>query len=87
MNPDTNKFEPLQEETALGKVMRKLQREQRDQTILVRPDGTPVSEHWSVYQADELSVSQNYTFKVGYLGGGKCMVLEPVGPVVVGEEK
>lgn len=46
MNPETNKFEPLLESF--------------DQ--LLRPDGTPVPKHWSVFTAGEHVVVKDYTF-------------------------
>lgn len=51
---------------------------------LVRPDGSPVPEHWAVFKQGEHVVLKNYTFKVGYIGDA-VLVLEPVGPYVVGD--
>ena len=51
---------------------------------LLRPDGSEVPEHWSVFQVGERVVIKNYTFKVAYIGEG-TLLLEPAGPVLVGE--
>lgn len=50
---------------------------------LLRPDGTPVPEHWSVFTVGEHVVVKGYTFKAAYLNE-TTIVLEPVGPVLVG---
>jgi len=96
MNPETNKFEHLTErdldkspknrherrkEEAL---QRKLDKHTRSQ--LVRPDGSPVPEHWSVFKIGEEIAIKNYTFKVAYIGE-TAILFEPVGPVIVGENK
>lgn len=49
--------------------------------MLLRPDGSPVPEHWSVFAIDEHVVIKNYTFKVAYIGKDSIL-FEPVGPVV-----
>ena len=55
-------------------------------TQLVRPNGSPVPEHWSVFKIGEEIVIKNYTFKVAYIGES-AILFEPVGPVIVGENK
>lgn len=55
-------------------------------TQLVRPDGSPVPKHWSVFKVGEEIVIKNYTFKVAYIGE-TAILFEPVGPVIVGENK
>jgi len=55
-------------------------------TQLVRPNGSPVPEHWSVFKVGEEIVIKNYTFKVAYIGES-TLLFEPVGPVIVGENK
>lgn len=99
MNPDTNRFEKLREQeqrpqnrkerraaaaVARSELMKEMKQRQDDYFTLLRPDGTPVPEHWSVFQVDEHVVVKNYTFKVAYMNEG-TLVLEPVGPVIVGE--
>ena len=69
MNPDTNKFEQI-DETAFGE--------------LLRPNGEPVPKHWSVFTVGETVVIKDYTFKVAHLGEGHIL-LEPMAPVIVAE--
>jgi hypothetical protein len=52
---------------------------------LLRPDGTPVPKHWSVFKVGEQVVIKNYTFKVAYIGESNIL-FEPVGLVVVGKD-
>lgn len=80
MNPETNKFEKLMED-ADSALLDEIQKK----TSLLRPNGEPVPKHWSVFRDGEHVVVKNYTFKVVHIGE-QYMVLEPVGPVVVGEE-
>jgi hypothetical protein len=54
-------------------------------TRLVRPDGTPVPEHWSTFKVGENVVIKNYTFKVAYIGE-TSILFEPVGPVMIGDK-
>lgn len=51
---------------------------------LIRADGSPVPDHWATFKQGEHVVLKNYTFKVGYIGDA-VLVLEPVGPYVVGD--
>lgn len=67
MNPDTNSLEMLRKSLL---------------SDLVRPDGTPVPNHWSIYKVGESVVVKDYTWQVVHIGE-KHMLLEPVGPVVV----
>lgn len=87
MNPDTNKFEPLSEEHE--KQTKELQRMvaglQVERTKLVRPDGSPVPDHWPIFRVDELIEVKGYTFKVAHIGESH-LLLEPTGPVIVGNE-
>ena len=75
MNPETNRFEELKQDLA----EKLIQREPR----LLRPDGSPVPEHWSIFTVDEHVNVKNYTFKVAYIGE-QTLLLEPVGPILVG---
>jgi hypothetical protein len=54
-------------------------------TRLVRPDGTPVPKHWTVFTQGELVAIKGYTFKVAYIGE-TSILFEPVGPVIVKPE-
>jgi len=91
MNPDTNKFEQLIDcETKENlieymKARQKLQELETARSNLIRPDGSPVLEHWSVFQVGEKIVIKNYTFEIAHIGE-KHMLVEPVGPVLVSEE-
>lgn len=79
MNVDENKFEFLREQL----------REQLDTTgppRLLRADGSPVPEHWPVFKVGEHITIKNYTFEVAHIGESH-MLLEPVGPLIIGEDK
>ena len=54
-------------------------------TTLLRPDGTPVPKHWTIFAIGEHVVIKNYTFRVAYYNE-TSILFEPVGPVVVGEK-
>jgi hypothetical protein len=91
MNPDTNRFEPLREASPeQNAAMQRLvdaiatQRNAIAQGALLRPDGTPVPAHWSVFALGELVVIKDYTFKVAYIGE-TAILFEPVGPVLIGQ--
>ena len=87
MNPDTNKFEFLHHKM-LDKFFEK-ERVFAAKSIgpdLVRPNGEPVPKHWSVFRVDEEVVVKDYTFKVAHIGESH-LLLEPVGPVIIGEDK
>lgn len=87
MNPNTNKFEKLSEKLSPEKQLTALMDEAEtklkslEEPRLLRPDGTPVPEHWSTFKVGENVVVNNYTFRVGYVGES-TLLLEPVGPVV-----
>jgi hypothetical protein len=51
---------------------------------LVRPDGSPVPAHWTVLAVGEDVVIKTHTFRVVHIGE-TYLVLEPVGPVLVGQ--
>lgn len=88
MNPKTNRLEELCEPTKEQKaLLQAMTAHCEPSTItLVRPDGSPVPEHWSVFRVGEEVVVKNYTFKIGYIGES-ALLLEPVGPVVIGEKE
>ena len=52
---------------------------------LLRPNGQPVPEHWSTYKTGEEVVVKGYRWVIAHLGE-KHLLLEPLGPVLVGEE-
>lgn len=82
MNPDTNKMEEL----ALAQVIAQAEPAGGFVPVqLVRPDGSPVPEHWSKYKVGEEVAVNGYRWAVAHLGE-KHMLLEPLGPVLVGEE-
>jgi hypothetical protein len=76
MNPDTNRFEPLSP-PSLDDLKKEL-----DTMRLLRPDGTPVPEHWSTFRVGEDVVIRGYTFRVAYIGE-TAILFEPVGPLDV----
>lgn len=85
MNPETNKFEPLAEQ--LKELVEKKDADCREkfETVLVRPDGTPVPKHWTTFKVGELVVIKGYTFEVAYIGES-VILFEPVAPVVIGDD-
>jgi len=52
---------------------------------LLRPDGSPVPEHWGVYLVGEEVALKNHIFRVGYIGEN-TLLLEAVGPVLLSQE-
>lgn len=86
MNPETNKLEPLQLkelEAALDRAKKKQSAaELAELGQLLRPDGTPVPKHWSIFVVGETYVINGYTFRCAYIGETNIL-FEPVGPVVV----
>lgn len=83
MNPETNKFEPLHEpdqnelkrlSEQFGKLVGK------QESLLIRPDGSPVPSHWATFAIDELVVIKGYTFRVKYIGES-AILFEPVKPI------
>lgn len=73
MNPDTNRFEKLQEMVAATES--KLLRETFGKVL--RPDGSEVPSHWATFQLGELVVIKDYTFRVAYIGE-TAILFEPV---------
>ncbi len=67
MNPQTNRFEELQQ----------LVDEANGKTRLVRPNGDPFPQHWATFRIGEEVVIKGYTFKVAYFSESN-IVLEPV---------
>ena len=86
MSPETNKFVPLTESLEDYEENERV-RELHRQTIaaqldsaeskLLRPDGTPVPNHWPVFKVGELVTIKDYTFRVAYINEG-TLLLEPV---------
>jgi hypothetical protein len=82
MNPETNRFESLQEDKTLrDKILALDQR-----ANLLRPDGTPVPKHWSIFAIDEEITIKNYTFKVVYINESS-ITFEPVKPIILNNFK
>jgi len=100
MNPNTNRFETLIEvfesdDETINAVQRlgysqQLQdvasRVAQQRSKLLRPDGSEVPKHWSVFNVGELVVIKDYTFKVAYINDGSIL-FEPVGPHIIGESE
>ena len=90
MNPDTNRFEELTSgaQKKNDELLKHI--EKRTQTPdpfeLFRPNGEPVPKHWVTFKLDEKVVIKNYTFKVAYIGE-TAILFEPVGPIVIGDDK
>lgn len=94
MNPETNKFELLRTDsdrdedhgdlrsvvtgdpyqTSVGVLTQMV----RQQSLLLRPNGEPVPQHWTQFQIGECVVIKNYTFRVAYIGE-TAILFEPVG--------
>lgn len=81
LNPETNKFEPLKlGNSELEKAIAKLEGRVEDYHVgLLRPDGTPVPIHWTIFKIGELVVIKDYTFRVAYIGESNIL-FEPVRP-------
>ena len=83
VNPDTNRFEVLSkpgEISEIEKAVAKLKGKLCDYHVgLLRPNGTPVPIHWSVFKVGELVVIKDYTFRVAYIGESNIL-FEPVKP-------
>lgn len=90
MNPNTGQFEKLSEaiteaygkeaEAQLGHHDRKRERRlAKSIANLVRPDGSPMPKHWTVYTVGELVAVKDWTFRVAHVGEGH-LLLEPVTP-------
>jgi hypothetical protein len=70
LNPTTNMFEEITP-NLLGD--------------LLRPNGEPVPKHWLVLTMGELVTIKGQTFKVAYIGE-TAILLEPMKPIILGEE-
>jgi len=90
VNPGTNTIEQLESIEQASQFFKKAEKASGNKFVskpmLLRPDGSPVPEHWPVFREGEEVVLKNYTFKVGYMGE-KCLLLEPLGIVEIGSEK
>jgi len=81
MNPETNRFEQLSEadeDPGSDENLAALRRMVQRQSVLVRPNGEPVPDHWVRFRMDELVTIKGYTFRVKYLGE-TSMLVEPAG--------
>lgn len=85
IDPETNKIEFLKIDPETQKQADNDLKKIHQHIGLLRPDGTPVPKHWSVFKTDELVVVKNYTFRVAHLGES-YLVLEPVKPVDILKE-
>jgi hypothetical protein len=48
-----------------------------DRATLVRPDGSPVPDHWPIFKVGEEVTIKGYVFRVGYIGES-TLLLEPM---------
>lgn len=85
LNPETNKFEPVEKPTIaqLEKLIGNGEKVdiRPDGTVLVRSDGSAIPKHWSVFKIGETVVIKDYTFRVAYIGESNIL-FEPVSPVI-----
>ena len=75
MNPETGCFE------ALSEIVKKHATEQGAPLLpgqLVRPNGSPVPEYWSVFKVGEEITIKGHSFRVEYIGE-TSILFEPVG--------
>ena len=97
MNPKTNRFEPLTENIdEINKECKERLRKALESDYysplefkvqkLLRPDGSEVPKHWSIFQINENYMINNYTFKCVYIGE-TSILFEPVGPMIIGEDQ
>ena len=95
MNPNTNRFEELQDVVTAARQLgyfpqlqeaaaRVAERRIGTDPKLLRPDGSEVPKHWAIFKVGELVVIKDYTFKVAYINDGSIL-FEPVGPHIIGE--
>jgi hypothetical protein len=89
MNPITNRFEALKPRATPPSEAAKNQTREMDRRleqirsgVLVRPNGEPVPNHWSVFRDGEHVVIKDYTFRVAYIGE-TAILFEPVAPMVI----
>jgi hypothetical protein len=81
MNPFTNQFEGLHDYTS------KMDEAAADGLkSLLRPDGTPVPKHWSIFRVNEIYEINGYMFKCKYIGD-TSILFEPHGPIIIGENQ
>jgi hypothetical protein len=79
MNPDTGKLEKL---TNIDQDELRKRIEDSGETIskffdgLIRPDGSPVPESWTLFKVGELVELKEHTFEIAHLGDN-YIVLEP----------
>lgn len=95
MNPETNKFELLEEvedDKGLLKKYEEFQKAMNNPSKefaykkLLRPNGEPVPDHWTILRVNEKVLIKGYAFKVAHIGESH-LLLEPAGPIVLEEEK
>lgn len=91
MNPDTGKFEKLYEMPDgedLSEHVRRVNEIARGfvgTPQLLRADGTPVPDHWSVFTPGEKVVIKNYTYEVVDISSER-ITFKPVGPAIIGND-
>lgn len=90
INPETNRFEKLFEVSKdtekANELVKKAIADGRIKDMsspkLLRPDGSPVPDHWPIFsEGEEISI-KGYTFKVKAIGED-YLLFEPVGPLVI----
>jgi hypothetical protein len=81
MNPNTNKFEELFEAQEMEELIDAYRKERKETLLpgqLVRPNGEPVPEHWSLFTVGEEIPIKGYVFRIAYIGE-TSILFEPIG--------
>ena len=77
MNPETNKLEKLTN-TNITEIENQIQ---KLQSTLLRPNGEPVPQHWTIFTQGQNVVVNNYTFKIAHMNES-CIILEPISAIL-----
>lgn len=83
MNQENNRIEPInntKEEEFKAKLAHLGLKAEDFHNNLLKPDGTPIPKHITIFKEGELIVCKNYTFRVAYMNE-TTLVLEPVSPL------
>lgn len=85
MNPEICRFEPLHTRDT-GTALERLQQMETAGARggLLRPDGSPVPEHWTILTVGERVEVRGISFEVRDISTDR-LILEPVGPALIGD--
>lgn len=84
-NEETNRIDLLSPDDTDAMAELQVRREALEtemRTHLVRPDGSPVPAHATLFTNDELVVIKDYTYRVAYINESS-ITFEPVGVVML----